>query len=417
MSAVVLQPGAADPHPAYAALRQAGPIHWSEDFFGGAWVLTRHADAEQVLRDPRFSAARTGGWVRRGETQRREAGAFQRLFARALLFLDGQDHAGLRRLMMAGFDGQAMAALRPWIEQRCTALMDTLQAEQAAAPERPVDWIAGVARRLPAGVISRLLGLPAEDEPMLVGWSDEIAPFLGAADPSPEVTRRAERALVAMAGYFRSHFDRSPGAAAQEPAGLLDRLLLAHRQGQAGLDDSVGLLAQATMLLFAGHETTRHLLGNAVQLLLAHPAQWQALRADPGLAPAAVREALRHQCPVQYSGRRVVTPLELHGQRLERGDGVIVLIGAANRDPERFERPDDFDIALPRRASLAFGSGPHVCIGAALTRLEGEIMLGQLARRWPHLALAQPETPDWVPDQPLYRGLRSLPLWLQGPPA
>ena len=150
MSAVVLQPGAADPHPAYAALRQAGPIHWSEDFFGGAWVLTRHADAEQVLRDPRFSAARTGGWVRRGETQRREAGAFQRLFARALLFLDGQDHAGLRRLMMAGFDGQAMAALRPWIEQRCTALMDTLQAEQAAAPERPVDWIAGVARRLPA---------------------------------------------------------------------------------------------------------------------------------------------------------------------------------------------------------------------------------------------------------------------------
>lgn len=370
-----------------------------------------------MLRDPRFSAARTGGWVRRGETQRREAGAFQRLFARALLFLDGQDHAGLRRLMMAGFDGQAMAALRPWIEQRCTALMDTLQAEQAAAPERPVDWIAGVARRLPAGVISRLLGLPAEDEPMLVGWSDEIAPFLGAADPSPEVTRRAERALVAMAGYFRSHFARSPGAAAQEPAGLLDRLLLAHRQGQAGLDDSVGLLAQATMLLFAGHETTRHLLGNAVQLLLAHPAQWQALRADPGLAPAAVREALRHQCPVQYSGRRVVTPLELHGQRLARGDGVIVLIGAANRDPERFERPDDFDIALPRRASLAFGSGPHVCIGAALTRLEGEIMLGQLARRWPHLALARPEMPDWVPDQPLYRGLRSLPLWLQGPPA
>ncbi len=126
---------------------------------------------------------------------------------------------------------------------------------------------------------------------------------------------------------------------------------------------------------------------------------------------------MRHQCPVQYSGRRVVTPLELHGQRLERGDGVIVLIGAANRDPERFERPDDFDITLPRRASLAFGSGPHVCIGAALTRLEGEIMLGQLARRWPHLALARPETPDWVPDQPLYRGLRSLPLWLQGPPA
>ena len=181
--------------------------------------------------------------------------------------------------------------------------------------------------------------------------------------------------------------------------------------------NSVGLLAQATMLLFAGHETTRHLLGNAVQLLLTHPVQWQALRADPGLAPAAVREALRHQCPVQYSGRRVVTPLELHGQRLERGDGVIVLIGAANRDPERFQRPDDFDIALPRRASLAFGSGPHVCIGAALTRLEGEIMLGQLARRWPHLALARPETPDWVPDQPLYRGLRSLPLWLQGPPA
>jgi hypothetical protein len=161
------------------------------------------------------------------------------------------------------------------------------------------------------------------------------------------------------------------------------------------------------MLLFAGHETTRHLLANGLQLLLRHPEAWQALQQDPALIPGAVREMLRFDSPVQYTGRRVATAVSLHGQTLRRGDLVVALIGAANRDPRQHERPDEFDIARRSSPSLAFGQGPHVCIGASLTLMEAQLGFTRLLERWPGLQLAETASLPLM-GSPLYRGPKEL---------
>lgn len=390
-----------NPYLDYAALREAGPLHWSESFFGGAWVLTRHADCEMALRDPRFSAQRTGGWVMRGEQARGELGAFQRLFSRAMLFVDAPDHTRLRALMQPSFTPSAIAGLHGWIAQRCSELMDAMDGLG------PVDFMQQLARPLPAGVIAQLLGLPPSDQADVMVWSDDIAAFIGSANPDAQATRRAQRGLLPMAEYFGRVFEERR---ADPGPGLVGRLLQAQAEGS--IRSGAELLAQCTMLLFAGHETTRNLLGNAVQALLSHPEQWQLLQRQPELLPQAVRELLRYDSPVQYTGRRVATPMTLHGQQLQRGDLVIVLIGAANRDPARFDRPDELDITRRGVSSLSLGSGPHVCIGAALSLLETETVLAQMLQRWPRAELAGSQ-PRWL-GNPLYRGLKELRLWPHG---
>ena len=409
MSAVLERPAAvvetplinaaylANPYPTYQALRKAGPIHWSDEFFGGAWLLTRHADVEAVLRDPRFSAQRTGGWVNDAAQERGELASFQRLFARAVLFLDGADHARVRGLMQAAFRPEALARLRPHIERIADDLL------QGLAPGAPFDFITRVARPLPVRVISHMLGLEGADSAEVMAWSDDLAVFIGAPTPTREQARRAQTSLLAMVRYLQAQLAR----VRQTPG---DDLLSVLIQGfdQGTLHDEAELLAQCAMLLFAGHETTRNVLGNGVQALLRHPQQWQRLRQDPELVPGAVRELLRYDSPVQYSGRRVTTDLVLHGQLLRRGELVITLIGAANRDPARHAQPDVLDVCRSDPGALSFGSGPHVCLGAALTRIEAEVLLRRLLQVRPELQLAS-AVPQWC-SNPAYRGLTTLPL-------
>jgi hypothetical protein len=163
------------------------------------------------------------------------------------------------------------------------------------------------------------------------------------------------------------------------------------------------------MLLFAGYETTRHLLGHAVHALLTHREQWDRLREQPELLPNAVRELLRYDTPVQWSGRRVVADFTLHGQCIRRGELVLALIGAANRDPERHEAPDRLDVARPHPGALSLGTGPHVCLGASLTQLETQTVLGTLLQRRPRLALCGTAQRT---RSPLYRGFTQLPVRL-----
>lgn len=410
-----------DPYPLYAELRVSAPIHWSDTLFGGAWIISRQAEAEQVLRDARFSAQRTGGWVMGGEPHqgegrhsRLELTKFQQLISRAFLFVDGPDHARLRGLLHAGFTPSGLEALRPWLAQRIEQLLDGVEAAHAARPDAPVDFIQHLARQLPACVIARVLGLPPGDEARVMAWSDEIAVFIGEPVPEASAARRAQRGLMLMASFFEREF--ATRRAAQERGegygeGLIGLLLQAQADGR--ITDADELMAQATMLLFAGHETTRYLLGNLMQTLLAHPAQWQRLQAEPdaALIHSAVREVLRYECPVQYTGRRVAVAHAFAGQWLQRGDAVIVLIGAANRDAARFDAPEQFDITRRGRASLAFGTGAHVCIGASLSMMEAELVLAAVLRRWPGLRLAEAQA-QWQ-GNPLYRGLRCLPVWLK----
>jgi cytochrome P450 len=236
-----------------------------------------------------------------------------------------------------------------------------------------------------------------------MGWSEDLASFIGEPQPSREQAKRAQVSLVAMSHYFDSLLAlkrKTPGD------DLVSRLAAAEARGE--IQDGAELLAQCAMLLFAGHETSRHLLGSGLQALLRHPAQWQRLRQEPDLLPSAVRELLRFESPVQYTGRRVTTDLMLHGQQLRRGDLVLPLIGAASRDPSRYAQPDMLDITRNEGSSLAFGSGSHTCIGAALTLMEAKIVFAQVLKRWPGLSLVD-AAPRWG-DKPAYRGLVTLPL-------
>jgi cytochrome P450 len=387
----------ANPYPAYQALREAGPLHWSEEFFGGAWLLTRHADVEQVLRDPRFSAQRTGGWVTDREETKGELAGFQQLFARAMLFLDAPDHTRIRKVLNAGFKPEVIQALVPHIEQSVTELLD------AVADQPGFDFMQAVARPLPVRVIAKMMGIDDAANADFVTWSDDLAIFIGAPLATHAQARRAQASLLAMGRYFETLVAQRR---LQPGDDLVSRLLQAEAQGE--IEGSAELLAQCAMLLFAGHETTRNLLGNGLYALLSHPAQWQQLQQNPGLLPSAVRELLRFDSPVQYTGRRVAADMELHGQLLRRGDLVVPLIGAANRDPARHAEPDRLDVAGRDGGSVSFGSGPHVCIGAMLTRVEAEITFRLVLQRFPDLRLGA-EAVQWVAN-PAYRGLMGLPL-------
>jgi cytochrome P450 len=383
-----------NPYPAYETLREAGPIHWSDAFFGGAWLLTRHEDVKAMLRDPRFSARRTGGWVMNsGEGARNELKGFQQLFSRAMLFLDAPDHPRIRRVLHAGFLPDALRALRPHIEALVDELLDGVDAR------RGFDFMQQLARPLPARVIAKLMGVDGYSDCRFVDWSDGLAAFIGAPRPTREQARRAQASLLGMSRYFESCL---ANGGAQD--GLIGCLARAASDGT--IADGTELIAQCAMLLFAGHETTRNLLGNGLYHLLAEPGLWDELRREPHRLTGAVRELLRFDSPVQYTGRRVATDLVLHGRPLRRGELILGLIGAANRDPRRYADPDRLDIGRRAFAPLSFGSGPHVCIGAALTMMEAEIVFDKLMRRWPALGLSEPR-PRWNRN-PVYRGLATL---------
>ena len=302
-----------NPYPAYHALRALGPIHWSEEFFGGAWLLTRHEDVEAVLRDPRYSARRTGGWVMRGsEGERQALCPFQRLFSRAMLFLDAPDHTRLRQVLNAGFRPAALRAFAGTIEQMTAGLVERLAGLEA------FDFMESIAKPLPAMVIARLLGMDAENQPDFLAWSEDLAAFIGAPDPDAALKRRAQVSLLKMAAAFESMLARrkaqNTDPSQPQQRDLIGHLLYAEAEGK--IEAGAELLAQCAMLLFAGHETTRNLLGNGLHALLSHPEQWQRLQQNPELLPNALRELLRYESPVQYTGRRVATDMMLHGRQL-----------------------------------------------------------------------------------------------------
>ncbi len=353
---------------------------------------------EAVLRDSvRFSAQRTGGWVMRSVAARRELKGFQQLFARAMLFVDAPDHTRIRGVLNAGFRGEVLQRLVPAIEQRVDALLDAVDADAG------FDFMQALARPLPADVMTMLMDIPASDRSEFIAWSDDLAAFIGSTLPSLEQARRAQTSLLAMSDYFERLVPQRRRAPGDD---LVSRLLRAETAGD--IRSGAELPAQCAMLLFAGHETTRNLLGNGVQALLAHPDQWQRLQREPGLLPSAVRELLRHDSPVQYTGRRVATELVLQGQRLRRGDLVVALIASANRDPARYLHADRVDITRRPGGLLSFGAGPHVCIGAGLTLMEAEIVFGRLLGRFPRLRLVD-ERPRWCGNA-VYRGLSVLPV-------
>ena len=396
-----LAPDFADnPYATYARWRDEGRLLWSNAFFGGAWLLTRHADVENSLRDPRLSAQRTGGWVMDvAEGDRAGLTPFQRLFTRALLFLDAPEHTRLRQVLMPAFRPQRLQALQPEIEQFAAELVAGI------TPGQDFDFMERIARPLPVRVIARLMGVDLSLEQDFMRWADDIAAFIGAVRPTAEQTRLAQRSTLEMAGSFEREL--LPRRRREPQDDLVTELVQARDDGRISSDAE--LLAQCAMLLFAGYETTRNLLGNGMLVLMQHRAQWEQLCRQPELVPGSIRELLRFDSPVQWTGRRVASSFTLHGQQLRRGELVLPMIGCANHDPARHAGPETLDVQRENPGALSFGSGPHVCIGAALTQLEAQTLFTQLVQRLPGLQLAGEVERN---GNPVYRGILRLPMRL-----
>jgi len=395
----------ADPYPVYARMQQEDPVYFCGPL--KCWLVTRYDDALACFRDPRLSADRAGGYAARLPPPVVEHLApLLGNLSRWALLIDPPDHTRIRKLLNRAFTPRVVEGQRAAIAELCEDLLDAAEAH-ARAGDGTIDLVEHFAYPLPVRVIGGILGLPPEDGDRLKQWSDALAQFMGGAAPTPEVVGRARQAVLDLEAYFREAIE---DRRAQPRDDLLSELVAAHEQG-----DRLGeqeLLSTCSMLLFGGHETTTNLIANAVLTLLRHPEQLEHLRADPEARVAgAVEEVMRYEAPVQRMGRVTREAIELRGQAIAAGEPLYLMMGAANRDPERFTDPTRFDIERPdANKHLTLGLGAHFCVGAALGRMEGQLALTTLLRRWPSLALATaPERLRWI-DNLTVRGREALPV-------
>lgn len=379
----------ADPYPVFRSLREADPVHWDPE--QGFWTLTRYADVLTALREvATFSSAIHG--ERTSKDGLTSAGWF--------VFQDPPNHTRLRGHVNAAFTPQMVQALRPRVQAIVDELLDR------AADARRLDVVADFGFPLPATVIAELLGVPSADRERFRSWSADLAAVGGlvrmAADRADRV-RRARESGEELNAYFRDIVRERRRSPRDD---LVSRLTTVDT-GERVLDETE-IVDTCVLLLFAGHETTTNLVGNGVLALLRHPDELGRLRADPNLIGAAVEELLRYDSPVQARVRVARHDVELGGRRIAAGDRVMALLGAANRDPDRFLDPDRLDLSRPDNRHLSFGYGIHFCTGAALARLEGAVAIGSLVRRFLRLELEQTAL-GWRKTLTL-RGLTALPV-------
>ena len=376
-----------DPYPVYAELRTRAPVYRSRLL--RAWVFTRYADVNAILRDYR----RFGNDPHSGTLSARQ---LARLPLPNMLLLDPPDHTRLRALVNKAFTPKAVAALEPRIRGILGFLLDEIDDPTG------FDLMEAVARPLPVMVIAEMLGVPAADRARFRIWTTQRALRL-----EPTISRRERRAGdaagAALDAYFRPIIEERRAAPRDD---LVSALVQASDEGsRLSARETLNMLR---LLLVAGTETTVNLIGNGLLALLRRPDQLERLREDPGLIPSAVEELLRFDSPVQLAFWRALSDCEVRGAPLRRRDNVVLALGAANRDPEVFEDPDRLDVGHNSRAHLAFGRGIHHCLGAPLARLEGRVVLEMLLERYRSITLAG-HRPRFRPTVVL-RGLEALPV-------
>ncbi|MFI4986507.1 MAG: cytochrome P450 [Alphaproteobacteria bacterium] len=384
----------ADPYPLMSRLRAEDPVHWSGRL--GGWLLTRYADVRAALNDQRLSADRITPFA---DHVSGVDGSPLAELAKALglwaVFRDPPDHTRLRAAMNRAFLPGAVLRLTPAIEALVDGFIDR------AAAKGTMDVIGDFAYPLPVAVIGKLLGVPAADFARLKAWSDDLATVVGTSFGLPDKHERAARSWGAMRDYFASLIETRRSS---PPADALGDMIRAREVG-AQLDDAE-LVANAVLLLFAGHETTTNLIANAVLALIRNPRELARLKAEPELAESAVEEFLRYDGPVQALTRIARVDVEIGGQRIGTGERLVLMLTGANRDPAQFRDPDRLDLAREPNRHIAFGYGIHFCLGAPLARLEARIALSRLVARLPELALAEAPL-EWL-DSLVFRGMRAL---------
>ena len=383
-----------DPYPFYRRLREADPVHWNPP---GIWVLTRHADAVSMLRSTRMSVDFHNSDLY--EMFRQMQGIDPETERPAsMLFRDPPDHTRLRSLVTKAFTVKRIDDLKPRMQQIVDELLDV------ALERGEMDVVADLAYPLPVKVICEMLGVPEEDHHRFHRWSADLVSTL---DPmtGPEVMARALDASAAFDAYFSELIAERRTERRDD---LLSALIAAEEEGGRLSEDE--LLIQLELLLVAGHETTVNLISSGTLALLQNPSEMRRLREDPALIKTGVEELLRYYPPVQLTGRIPLEDMRIGDVHVLRGQQVLALVGAANRDPEAFDEPDRLDLSREPNRHIAFGGGIHHCLGAALARAEGQVAIGSLIRRAGQLEPVGDE-PVWKETITL-RGLAELPVRL-----
>jgi cytochrome P450 len=389
-----------NPYPVYQLLRTVRPIMEMPipDYDGpGVWFLTRYREVEAALRDPRLSVERMRAPLIRDNLERLPAFIQQSARGlRSMLVMDPPDHTRVRKLVNQAFTPHRIAELRPKLEPLLDGLLDV------AARGGGMELIHDVAEPFPAIVIAELLGVPSADHRRFREWSSALVANLGARDRVAG-GEAAAAALENLLGYLSNVIAERR----KDPRDDLISAMIHAQEEQDALSDAE-LLATCNLLLIAGHETTTNLIGNGLLALLRDPAEFERLRADPSLLPTAMNELLRFDGPVQATVRVALEDIRLDEHLVPKGALVLVGIGAANHDPDVFADPDRLDVGRHPNPHVAFGFGPHFCLGSRLALLEAELVFGALLARFPDLSLVD----DIVEyrQNPVLRGITALRL-------
>lgn len=390
-----------DPFPSYDQIRAQGPLVRCDL----ALFSAQHDVCEAVLRSPHFGQARLDllpGILQVG-AKIGGRGALGPIEPPSMLVADPPEHTRYRKLVTRAFSARAIAALRPRIEQIAEDLLDDMAS--AASGSSTVDLVSHYASLLPATVIAEILGAPVQMRRQFLDWGAGAALSLDVGLSYPDF-RRSELDIAALHRWMLGHFADIRRAPRDD---VLSTLVTAHDQEDRLTSDELSSIAM--LLLAAGFETTVNLLGNGAVLLMRHPDQLDLLLGQPQGWVNAVEEILRYESPVQRTGRVASQDTEVARRQVPAGSFIVLLLGGANRDPAVFPDPHRFDVQRANAAqNLAFSSGIHYCIGATLARLEGEVGLRALFRRFPDISLA--DAPRRRPTRVL-RGYDTIPVRLR----
>jgi cytochrome P450 len=381
----------ANPYPLYHRLRSEDPVHW--DPFLHAWVVTRYADVVTVFQ--RFSADRTPTPEQLSAIGLSMLTPLAQLMVRQMLFLDPPAHSRTRGLASRAFTPRRVEVLRSHIQDITDSLLDAVQTQGH------LDVIADLGVPLPAIVIEELLGVPTSDRQQLTKWSTDFAEVLGNFQHNPDHAQQVLHTVNEMVEYFQAAVREHRAHPGDD---LISAFVTAEIDGDRLTDDEI--VANTIVTMVGGQETTTNLIGNGVLTLLRHPDELEMLKADPTLVPSAVEELLRYESPSQHTARLAPDDVELGGKLIRKRQAAIAVMGAANRDPERFPDPDRLDLRRQDNRHVAFAWASHFCFGAPLARIEGQITFETLLRRMPNLKL-DPGPITWRTNMGL-RGLTAL---------
>jgi cytochrome P450 len=383
----------ANPYPLYHRLRSEAPVHW--DPYLHAWVVTRYDDVVHVFQH--YLSARTPNPEQLAAMGMSELGPIAKVMIQQMLFLDPPQHTRVRGLAARAFTPRRVEILRGHIQQITEDLVDDV------ARKGSMDVIADIGNPLPSIVTTELLGMPTSDWEMLKAWSTDFAEMLGNFQHNPGRTARVLKTVEEMTTYFRDAVRRE---ASHPTEGLVNALTNAEIDGDRFTEEEV--VANIIVTMVGGLETTTNLIGNGLLTLLRHPGEMRRLRDDPSLLATAIEELLRYESPSQHTARLAPEDTVLGGQTIRKRQAVIAVMGAANRDPERFPEPDRLDLAREDNRHVAFAWGPHFCFGAPLARIEGHAAFETMLRRLPDMRLDTDEL-HWRENLGL-RGLKALPV-------